>query len=394
MSNFILNSKGAAASMHESVMGAETISKSTGELKIHKSRVNKLRTDMKPFKLKKQCFYLLVAAIVASVVFVSCKKDEDGDENNTSTITENGKDTVNVFAFTADEQQKINTIKSKYSSIQTSFSGGYFIKEPTITPSYTIGEVKKEVLQAGVDAINMVRYIAGIPNDIELDDGYTELNQHGAVLLTAINTLTHYPEKPADMDQDFYDKGALAAKSSNISTVNTPSTTIFRYMDDSNASNIDRVGHRRWILNPTMKKTGFGVGLTKYGLMYSKDRSRGAVDYDYIAWPSPGVFPIEFINYSLAWSVTVNAEKYGTPDINKIEVTLKNLKTGEVCVLSKNTPSSPADGPYFNVERSGYGILNCIIFRSDLVCKVGDVFQATITGLNKELSYTVKIFSM
>lgn len=396
MSNLFFNSEEVAVNTHESTMGAGTVSKNTVEPKIHKSRINKLRTNMKPFKIKKQCFYLLIVAIVATVAFVSCEKDEDGDENNKTKIPENGKDTVSVFDFTAAEQQKINTIKSKYSSIQTIFSGGYFITEPTTTPSYTIGEVKKEVLQAGVDAINMVRYIAGIPDDIELDAGYTELNQHGAVLLTANNTLTHYPEKPADMDQDFYDKGALGAKSSNISTTNLPSKTIFQFMDDSDASNIDAVGHRRWVLNPYMKKTGFGVGVKRYGLMYAFDESRDFVDFDYVAWPSPGVFPIELFKYSQAWSVSVNIQEYGTPDISNIKVTLKHLNSGEVFEFSNSTPSSPENGVYFNVENSGYGIPNCIIFRPEFTnpYKAGDVFQVTITGLSKDISYIVKIFSI
>ncbi len=347
----------------------------------------------------------MVIAIVLTGVFAACKKDNNGndDEDDSDIVIpgDNGKDTTNIYALTAAEQQKINTIKTRYSSIPTSFSGGYFITAPTITPSYTIGKVKNEILQAGIDAINVVRYIAGIPDDVELDNDYTELNQHGAVLLTAINQLTHYPAKPDDMDQEFYDKGALAARSSNISTANTPSTTVFRYMNDnSSSSNIESVGHRRWILNPSMKKSGFGVGATSYGLMYAFDRSRGTVDYDYIAWPSPGVFPIQLISSNtIPWSISVNVQKYGTPDINKIEVTLKDINSGKVWTFSNSTPSSTANqSAYFNINTGGYGISNCIIFRPELdnsfKYQDGDVFQVTISGLDKDLSYIVKMFSM
>ena len=311
---------------------------------------------------------------------------------------------INAFAqekttFTVEEQQKINTIKTKYSNIPTKFSDGYFITVPTITPSYTIGEVKKEVLQAGIDAINLVRYIAGIPDDVELDSEYTQLNQHGVVLLTAINQLTHHPGKPSNMDDEFYNKGYKGASSSNASTINLPSATVFQYMDDSDQGNIEIVGHRRWILNPAMKKTGFGVGATKYGLMYSFDRTRGIVDYDYVAWPSPGVFPTTLFNNNQAWSISVNAKKYGTPDINKIEVVLKNLNSGKVWTFSKNTQISTANRKtYFNIEKSGFGINNCIIFRPELdksfKYEEGDVFEVTVFGLDKELTYKVKMFNL
>jgi hypothetical protein len=301
--------------------------------------------------------------------------------------------------YTAVERQKIDAIKNRYSNIQANFTGGYFITVPTTTPSYTIGKVKTEVLQAGVDALNLMRYIAGIPDDVVLDADYTELNQHGAVLLTAINQLTHTPTQPADMSKEFYDKGYKATSSSNISTSNLPYTTIFQYMDDSDKSNIDRVGHRRWILNPTMKKTGFGVGATKYGLLYAFDKSRGNVDYDYVTWPSQGVFPTEFVTNNHAWSISVNTQKYGKPDISKIEVTLKHVNTGDVWTFSNSTITSTSPlSTYFNIETSGYGISNCIIFRPKLDSlfkyQEDDVFEVTVSGLDKNLSYTVKMFSI
>jgi hypothetical protein len=354
--------------------------------------------------MKKYFVRLMVVAGISTVIFAACKKDDDDDKNNTSpppitTPTDDGKDSNNIFAFTAEEQQKINTIKTRYSSIQTNFPGGYFITVPTITPSYTIGEAKREVLQAGIDAINVARYIAGVPDDVELDAGYTELTQYGAVLLTAVNQLTHYPDKPEDMEQEFYEKAALAARSSNIATTNSPYESVFLYLDDSDPNNIDRVGHRRWILHPPMKKSGFGVGENKYGMMYAFDRTRGNVDYDYVTWPSSGVFPIKLINNNLAWSISVNEQKYGTPDMNKIEVTLKHLNSDKVWTFSNSTSSSTAyRSTYYNIEKGGYGIRNCIIFRPALdnsfKYKEGDVFQVTVSGLDKDLSYTVKMFSM
>jgi hypothetical protein len=329
-------------------------------------------------------------------------KEEKGEEGNAeegNDKEDNAENVTNPFALSAEEQQKIDTIKARYLSIPTHFPGGYFITAPTTTPSYTLGEARNEVLQAGMDAINLVRYIAGIPDDVELDPEYTELSQHGAVLLMAVNALTHSPSKPEDMAQDFYDKGHQATSSSNISTVNLPSTTVFRYMDDSASHNVASVGHRRWILNPPMKRSAFGVGLTRYGLMYAVDMTRGFVEYEYIAWPSPGVFPTTFISNNLPWSISVNAQKYGRPDINKTEVTLKHLNSAQVWTFSSNTPSSASPpNAYYNIDQGGYGINNCIIFRPELdnsfQYKEGDVFQVVVSGLAEDLSYTVKIFGM
>jgi hypothetical protein len=111
------------------------------------------------------------------------------------------------------------------------------------------------------------------------------------------------------------------------------------------------------------------------------------------------VFPVELVNNNLAWHVSVNAQKYGTPDKNKIKVTMEDLNSGKVCTFSNNTSVSTADGiTYYNVSTRGYGISNSIIFRParDTFKKfeAGDVFRITVSGLNKELSYTVKMFSL
>jgi hypothetical protein len=219
--------------------------------------------------------------------------------------------------------------------------------------------------------------------------------------LNVTNVLTHYPEKPANMPQNFFDKGYQATTHSNLSTERVPSTTVYRYMEDSSGDNHIIVGHRRWILNPQMKKTGFGVGATGMGAMYSTDKSRSStVEYEYIAWPSPGVFPLTFIGNNTPWNITVNTQKYGTPDYNSVVVTLKNLNRGTIETFSKNTSNQPntARTNYFNVNTNGYGISNAIIFRPELSSSFqyedGDEFEVTVTGLSRPLSYTVKLFSM
>lgn len=285
----------------------------------------------------------------------------------------------------------MNIIKTRYANIQTSFTGGYFITPPSIVSPYAAGTVKPEVLQAGLNAVNLVRFIAGVPDDVVLDDGYTDLCQHGAVLLNINNVLSHYPTKPSDMPQDFYDKAYEATTHANISTNNLPTRGVELYMQDEDEDNYQIVGHRRWILNPAMKKTGFGVGLNRMGVMYSFDMSRSpAADYDYVAWPSPVAFPLAYVKYNTPWSITVNTQKYGS-SFSGVAVTLKDIRRNIVY-------SSTAGNMYFNVNTDGAGVPNAIIFRPELSSSFnyqdGDEFEVTVTGLSKPLSYTVKFFSM
>ncbi|MDR1459830.1 MAG: hypothetical protein LBI60_06420, partial [Bacteroidales bacterium] len=112
-------------------------------------------TNVKHFNMKKYFVQLMIVAVALTGIFEACKKDDDKDDDDSTPIyiptdtNTTGRDTL---AFTTEELQKVSTIKTMYSSIQTSFSGGYFITVPTVAPEYTIGEVKNEVLKAGVDA--------------------------------------------------------------------------------------------------------------------------------------------------------------------------------------------------------------------------------------------------
>lgn len=56
------------------------------------------------------------------------------------------------------------------------------------------------------------------------------------------------------------------------------------WMEDGDESNIDRVGHRRWCLNPSMEKTGFGF-MDGYGAMYAFNEGKN-FDVDYVPWPA------------------------------------------------------------------------------------------------------------
>ncbi len=92
------------------------------------------------------------------------------------------------------------------------------------------------------------------------------------------------------------------------------------YMDDSDPTNIDRVGHRRWCLNPAMQKAGF-AGAKQFAAMWSMDRSRAEVpDYDFVAFPPPGLIPTSTFSSHYAWSVSLNRAKYEPATVKAVGV--------------------------------------------------------------------------
>lgn len=266
-----------------------------------------------------------------------------------------------------------------------------YSKQPSVNASsYSAGEVKKSSLTNGLNALNTMRYIAGIPANVKLDKNYNMTCQAAALVNAANQELSHYPQQPYKMSDSLYKLGQKGASSSNIAwtswSTNLAFNVVHQWMADDDDYNIDRVGHRRWVLNPVMKKTGFGY-VNNYAAMYAFDSNFTPKDYYGVAWPAQNM-PIEYFSDSTPWSVSIGTQV----NKSKVKVTLTRTRGKKT---KKWTFSSKKSNGYFNVENSNYGQPGCIIFRpKNISYRAGDTFKVKITGLNKTVSYQVKFFKL
>ena len=246
-----------------------------------------------------------------------------------------------------------------------------FDSAPSCTAPFAVGSVKATALQATVNRLNLMRRLAGLP-DVALDMRLCEDAQYSAVIQAYYGTLSHFPKQPDGMSDSFYEKAYTASSSSNIAAGRTLTGSVDLWMDDSDGSNVDRLGHRRWQLNPTMGKVGFGyaetdTGYRSYAAEKVFDTSGRGCDYDFIAWPASGNFPSEVFNSNTAWSVSLNPSQYQIPNyseiIENVTVTLTRQADGKVWTFHGDHYDATSSGAFFNVDTAGYGIANCIIFR-------------------------------
>ena len=273
-----------------------------------------------------------------------------------------------------------------------------FDAAPSTAAPYTTGKVKTSALQAAADRLNALRRIAGLPA-VTLDLSLCENAQYGAVIQAANGSLDHYPDQPAGMGDSFYQQAKSASASSNLAAGHTLTGAVDAFMDDSDASNIATLGHRRWQLNPTLGKVGFGYAVSGRG--YSRyvaekvfDRSGAGCDYDFIGWPASGSFPAQLFDGDTAWSVTLNPAKYQAAVKSALTVTLTRESDGKTWTFS----SRGSDG-FFNVTSSGYGEGYCVIFRPEGVDDYMGTYTVRIEGLKalngqdvEDFTYQVDFF--
>lgn len=273
-------------------------------------------------------------------------------------------------------------------------------KKPVTSGTLSAGKLSDTTSLSSLNMINKIRYIAGL-EPVSLNESYSELAQTG-MLADAINKkLSHTPTKPAGMSDEMYAKAYEGCSNSNImwssSVGYTLNTAIVNgWLGDSDSSNISRLGHRRWILDPRMKQTGFGsvVGSNgRYSAMYATDGAYRASDADVdhsigVAWPAR-MMPLGYFSGSDAWSFSIGkqVEKDG------VNVTLKRTKDGKTWNFPDSSKNSSKSNYYFNVDNGGYGLAGCVIFRPDGVnsYNAGDEYNVKITypgGIDIEYSVT------
>ena len=286
---------------------------------------------------------------------------------------------------------------------------------PGLSAPYSAGSLRQDVIQAGLDRLNVLRRIAGLPA-VSLDTSYNELAQ-AASLVNAVNNdvvPSHTLARPSGMGDALYQQGCAGAGSGNLANyfgyqpVDGPiALSVDWWMDDSDAYNVVDLGHRRWQLNPAMGKTGFGAVYaadtdnTLYSAGYAHDFSGSGTDYTFIAWPASGNFPAvdRLFHADTAWSVTLNPGEYRTPSKSDLTVTLTRESDGYSWTFrGSESYTAAGSGKYFNLDTSYYGVNNCIIFRPDGVEQYDGVYTVTITGLRASsgeaaaLSYQVDFF--
>ena len=301
----------------------------------------------------------------------------------TSVVFASAEETQGLDVEKHTKQEIYNYIQQK--NINLDFETQYS-EESSTTQPYAPGKLTDETLNSALDTLNLMRYIAGL-SEVKLSDKYNEYAQAGALVLAVNGTLSHQPSKPEGMSEELYSKGYTGCSKGNIaySTYQDLNRVIVQgWMVDSSTSNRETVGHRRWILNPTMQATGFGqVGI--YQTMYAHDYS--TLSTDTVAWPAQ-MTPIEYYDKDSPWSLTIG--KYIS---NPSDVTVKLIckNTGEEWNFSSD---SSIDG-YLYVNNDYYGEPGCIIFKPlGFSFTDGKVYNVTATGSFGTVSYDVEFFRL
>ncbi len=210
------------------------------------------------------------------------------------------------------------------------------------------------------------RFLCDVPyRDLTLDRSCIAHAQAGADILSRVNSMTHAPKNPGLPDAE-YQFGYAGTINSNIGNYQRSLIDAVKAYMSEEANIEPSVGHRRWCLNPSMSKTGFGY-VGKWQAMWALDRGREHVpDFDYVAFPPRGLTPVEVFDARCAWSVSLNTAKFKPTNENNVTVTIWPARLAPQKPSLEPHAGKPLDvmrGSRVKVSLESYGIPNCIIFR-------------------------------
>ena len=147
------------------------------------------------------------------------------------------------------------------------------------------GVLSAEALDDALSRLNLYRWLVGL-EPVAGDSDLERVTQACATTLAAARMgLTH--QIPTSYPC-YTQEAAQAAGSSNLSSGRSmPWESVDGYVRDRNVRSL---GHRRWLFNPPLGKTGFGHR-DRYSCMAVFDMSNPGPHPDAVPYPSAGPFP-------------------------------------------------------------------------------------------------------
>lgn len=293
-------------------------------------------------------------------------------------------------------------VRAAFAALDLNMDTSLYAEMPSVDGDYVAGRLTDAALNDALEYVNFLRYLAYLGSDVRLDPLYIMRAQHGAVLLAANGFLDHEAPRAEGMKDGFYQTALAGTSASNIAAINWMDNDILivsaeYFVRDDGEANLSMLGHRRWLLNPYMGMTGFGLANSESGMsyttMYVHDDSVDPGEWDNIKWPSEGAFPADLINYDIPWSVILNPDVYAN-DFSNVTVDMYEINAGR------------APLKYFGISTDAYGAGPCIIFMPDIAqMSLSDYQQnqlwhvridglRTVDGDNASIEYVVDMMSL
>lgn len=157
---------------------------------------------------------------------------------------------------------------------------------PVTEAPYSAGALSDATLGSATAMLRQIRFIAGLPCDVAVNDDYSHLSQSAALLNYLNNAVGSDPSQPSGMSDELFQQGCEGTASSCTAYTDDPAQTLNAALLDTWMAANDS---RKRILNPSLEQVGFGAVKGEKGLcsaMYTAETDKASGEHSRIAFTS------------------------------------------------------------------------------------------------------------
>lgn len=272
---------------------------------------------------------------------------------------------------------------------------GLLLQDPVSYSSYEIvpnkqefnpGKLTKNTQLDSLHVLNTIRFLNGL-NQVNLSDRLSYLAQAGAFINDLNDNLSHSPDVPKGLtaQSQIYKDGYLGSSNSNISFgYRVINQNIGFLKDDIGVENLENVGHRGWILSPSLREVGIGQS-GSYSQLHITSSDFYNDNHKIVPYPNRST-PTEWMSNKTPLSIFLSDEF----DISNVDIEVTNLNDNRKVVYRRDL---------IKHEYYGSGFSKAIVFGNISKYDVSQKYIVRVKGLMRNgleypLEYTVGFFSL
>ncbi|MEX8496373.1 CAP domain-containing protein [Leptothrix ochracea] len=329
---------------------------------------------------------ILIASVITGCANINQPTDQTNDDTNQTKIKPS--------SFENKKRDNPNNFSDQSSQLYDSL--------PDIDKCQA-GTLKRSVKDGVLNTVNKIRSLHGL-SPVSYDDQYDDQVMKGSLIVAASGHLTHEPQSS---EKCYSPEGANGTKTSNIVggkisphlRFQSPDEAIIGWMTDVRNASGNNVGHRRWLLDPFLKKIAFGkvAGVMENG--YSTDGAIIRVIWDdqhknpssrsennFVAYPFKD-YPQEYFDKNAILSFTAIEDP-----LNRYNNNADYAGVGLEVVDEAGNKVQVHD---VNGDKAGYGVPNVLQFKIDAIQPkmkyMVNIRNVLINGQSKSYSYWFRI---
>lgn len=274
-----------------------------------------------------------------------------------------------------------------------------YAQQPKVRSPFAPGSLSEPFVQRGLNAVNAMRYIAGLEPNVRVDVAQLA-DVQAAALLCAATKQAHPTAKtlPAGYDKGLQQQGLRSLVDAMVgeSAEQTDRAVVFDLVRDARKAEMPDVARRRTLLSTALQTVAVGqVGkytVLKPGLQHVAPANAPKM----VAWPAQQM-PLDYfdVNTPLSLCFTDDYDIKGN-----VVVVMVRQHDGRVWKFGRLLPKS--DGYYNTSTATAGGTSRCIVWRPNGIdqYRPNDRFAIHVSGIKYQgfelppIEYTVSFFSL